>query len=210
MDYIQQFLYIAQDNMLLSLIAGILSAFIESFIPALPIVAIVGANAAIHGMFIGLLISWIGSGLGTLSLFLILSRFNDNKIFRKMRTEKVEAGVRWLDKKGFSMLFIAYACTFMPSSLATVASAFCKKKFIDFAPPMLAGKFVMFIVVSYVAEDISGFIHSPLKIIVLIALVALSWFVGKKANVNLEKHELEIEKKKKEMKNDSKKTDEKK
>ena len=41
MEHIQNLLYIAQDNLILSIIAGFFSAFIESFIPALPLVAIV-------------------------------------------------------------------------------------------------------------------------------------------------------------------------
>lgn len=58
----------------------------------------------------------------------------------------------------------------MPGCLVTIASAF-GKRFKDFVPAMLAGKFVMFIVISYVASDIEGFITSPLKIASFILLV---------------------------------------
>ncbi len=53
---------------------------------------------------------------------------------------------------------------------------------------MLAGKFVMFIVISYVASDIEGFITSPLKIVSFILLVFLSWKIGNRVNKNLENH----------------------
>lgn len=195
MEYIQHILYIAQDNLLLSIIAGLFSAFIESFIPAIPLVAIVSANAAIFGMFKGLIISWIGSGLGTSILFLIVSKFRNIKILRKLlKNKKVDAVIEWVDKKGFSILFLAYACPFMPSCRATLASALCgKKKMIDFVPPMLAGKFVMFIIISYISEDITGFIHSPIKIALFIGLALVSWIIGKKFNKKLELHEEEIE-----------------
>lgn len=195
MEHIQNLLYIAQDNLILSIVAGLFSAFIESFIPALPLVAIVSANAAIFGMFKGLVISWIGSGLGTTSLFLFISRFRDIKILRRLlKNQKVDAVIEWVDKKGFSILFLAYACPFMPSCRATLASALCgKKKLIDFIPPMLAGKFIMFIIISYIAEDITGFIHSPVKIVLFIVLTLVSWVIGKKFNKKLELHEQEIE-----------------
>lgn len=150
MQYIQELLDLTQNYWVLATIIGLLSAFIESFIPALPLVAIVTANAAIQGLFIGCLLSWIGSGLGTTSLFLLISRFNDSKLFNKLRNSKTEKAISWMDKQGFKLLFIAYACPFMPGCLVTIASAFGKKDLKDFVPAMLAGKFVMFIVISYV------------------------------------------------------------
>ncbi|HBH4038617.1 TPA: TVP38/TMEM64 family protein, partial [Clostridioides difficile] len=47
MQYIQELLDLTQNYWVLATIIGLLSAFIESFIPALPLVAIVTANAAI-------------------------------------------------------------------------------------------------------------------------------------------------------------------
>ena len=195
MQHIQNLLYIAQDNLILSIVAGLFSAFIESFIPALPLVAIVSANAAIHGMLKGLIISWIGSGLGTIALFLVVSRFRNIRVLRwLLKNNKVDSVIEWVDKKGFSILFLAYACPFMPSCRATLASALCgKKKLIDFIPPMLAGKFVMFIIISYISEDITGFIHSPIKIGLFIGLTLVSWIIGKRFNKKLEQHEEEIE-----------------
>ena len=196
MQYIQELLDLTQNYWVLATIIGLLSAFIESFIPALPLVAIVTANAAIQGLFIGCLLSWIGSGLGTTSLFLLISRFNDSKLFNKLRNSKTEKAISWMDKQGFKLLFIAYACPFMPGCLVTIASAFCKKDLKDFVPAMLAGKFVMFIVISYVASDIEGFITSPLKIASFILLVFLSWKIGNRVNKNLENHNYDFHHKK--------------
>lgn len=195
MEHIQHLLYIAQDNLLLSIIAGLFSAFIESFFPALPLVAIVSANAAIFGMLKGLIISWIGSGIGTMMLFLVVSKFRNIKILKWfLKNNKVDAIIEWVDKKGFGLLFLAYACPFMPSCRATLASALCgKKKMIDFVPPMLAGKFIMFIIISYISEDITGFIHNPIKIALFFALTIISWIIGKRFNKKLEIHEEEIE-----------------
>lgn len=189
MEYIQELYKLAQNYWILTLLVGLFSTFIESFLPVLPLVAIVTANAAIFGLFGGLLLSWIGSGLGTISVFLIISKFNDNKLFDKLRNEKTEKVVSWTQKKGFKLLFIAYACPFMPGCLVTVASAFCKRKLNHFIPAMLAGKFVMFLVVSYIGSDIVGFVKNPVKILVFSVLVALSWKIGSKINKNIEEHE---------------------
>ena len=50
MQYIEHILYWAGDNIVLSLVLGYLAACIESFIPALPIMAIAAINAAINGL----------------------------------------------------------------------------------------------------------------------------------------------------------------
>ena len=191
MEYIQELFYLAHDYWILTMIVGIFSTFVESFLPVLPLVAIVTANAAIFGLVIGLLISWMGSGLGTASLFLLISRFNNNKIFNKLRNEKTDKAVKWLEKQGFKLLFIAYSCPFIPGCLVTVASAFCKRSPKSFIPAMLAGKFVMFLVVSYVASDIKGFITNPLKIAFFVGLVFMSWEIGIKVNNSLEEHSSE-------------------
>ena len=56
----------------------------ESFIPMLPLVAIVTANAALFGMVKGFLISWLGSVTGN-NMFIFISLQNRRKqqIIRK-------------------------------------------------------------------------------------------------------------------------------
>lgn len=185
MDYIQELFYLAHDYWLLTLLVGLGSCFIESFLPMLPLVAIVGANAFIFGLWGGLLISWIGSGIGTICLFLVVSKFNNHKFINKLKNSNVEKGIRWIKKQGFKLLFIAYSCPFIPGFLVTLACALCDRDIKDFAPAVLSGKFVMFLAVSYPASDIQGFISSPIKIAIFVGLIFLSWKVGSKVNAKL-------------------------
>lgn len=189
MQYINDLFTFAQDYWILTMIVGLFSTFIESFIPVLPLVAIVTANAAVLGLWMGLLISWIGSSIGTLCLFLLVSKFNDNKLFNKLRNEKTNKAINWLDKQGFKLLFIAYSCPFAPGCLVTIASAFCKKTTKSFFPAMMSGKFVMFLVVSYIGSDIKGFITNPIQIIIFLVLVLISWKIGNRVSKNIENHD---------------------
>lgn len=185
MEYIQELFYLAHDYWLLTLVVGMGSCFIESFLPMLPLIALVSANAFLFGLGGGLLISWIGSGLGTVCLFLVISKFNNNKRINKLKNEKVEKGIMWIQRQGFKLLFIAYSCPFIPGFLVTIACALCEKELKDFAPAMLSGKLVMFLVVSYPASDIQGFFTSPVKIAILVGLIFASWKVGSKVNTRL-------------------------
>mgnify|MGYP000369293169 FL=1 len=53
---------------------------------------------------------------------------------------------------------------------------------------MLYGKFIMFLVVSYPASDVVGFIKNPIKIVLFILLVFLAWKVGNSINTKLDKN----------------------
>ena len=192
MEHIQGLFNLAQDYWFLTMIVGLFSTFIESFLPVLPLVAIVTINAAVFGLGMGLIISWIGSGLGTLALFLIVSKFSDNKFINKHRNGKTKKIVEKISSRGFKLLFIAYACPFMPACLVTISSALCKSEFKHFATAMLSGKFIMFVVVSYIGSDIRGFITSPTKIIVFALIVLLAWLIGNKINSSFEHSEEEL------------------
>ncbi|WP_455542822.1 TVP38/TMEM64 family protein [Intestinibacter sp.] len=187
MEYIQGLQNLVQDYWMLSICVGFLSTFIESFIPMLPLVAIVTANAALFGMLNGFLISWLGSVTGTICLFLLVSKIGQNsKILDKIKNEKVQKSILWIDKRGFKLLFIAYACPFLPACVITIASAISKRDKTTFMSAVLSGKFIMFLVISYIGQDIYGFITSPLKIIGFCAIVFLAWKLGNKLNKDLD------------------------
>ena len=186
MEYIKGLFNLAQDYWFLTMIVGLFATFIESLLPILPLGAIVTINAALLGMGMGLIISWIGSGLGTVVVFLIVRKFSDSKFINKYRNEKTYKIVERLKQKGFRLLFIAYACPFMPTSLVTIASALCRFDLKTFLVGMISGKFIMFIVISYIGSDIRGFLTSPLKIILLSIIVFIAWVIGNKVNKSIE------------------------
>lgn len=186
MEYIQNIYNVVNDYWLLSIIAGLTSAFMESFFPILPLVAIVTANAALFGMYIGLIISWIGSTFGTICLFLLIKKISNKKFINLLKNEKVEKAINWIEGKGFKLLFLAYACPFLPASVVTISQGLSKRSTTDFISAVVAGKFVMFFVVSYIGNDLIGFITSPIKVITLLLITFLAWKLGTKLNKDLD------------------------
>lgn len=188
MEYIQNLYYMAQDYWILTMLIGLMSCFVESFIPALPLIGIVTGNAMIFGLLNGMVISWIGSSVGTIVLFLLTKKFKDSVHIKKIKGNKIDKVIKWVYRQGFKVLFIAYCCPFTPGFLVTIAAALSGKDIKSFAPAMLSGKFVMFLVISYPASDIIGFIKNPVKICVFIILVFLAWKVGSKVNSKLDEN----------------------
>lgn len=189
MGLIQHIYNIVNDYWLLSVIVGFTSVFIESFLPILPLIAIVTANAALFGMYQGLIISWIGSTSGTICLFLLVKKISNKKFANILKNEKVEKAIDWVEEKGFRLLFLAYACPFLPACVITISQGLAKRNTTDFISAVIAGKLVMFFIVSYIGNDIKGFITNPLKVGTLILVLLLALKMGKKLNKDLENFE---------------------
>ena len=189
MNYIHDLYSISQHYWIVSMFIGLISCFLESFLPVLPLIGIISANAIILGLLKGMIISWIGSSLGTILLFLLAIKFKDKVYTKNIKSKKINNIITWINKQGFKLLFIAYSCPFIPAFLITIAAALSGKEIKNFVPAMLSGKFVMFLIISYPASDISTFIRSPLKIAFFIFLVFLTWKIGNKINSRLDKNE---------------------
>lgn len=181
----EQIIYNLQDHRLIASVVSFTIVILETFLPILPLVAIVGANAFVLGLWLGFFMSWIGSVIGSTMLFMLTRQFSHTKIFKKILGRKFYKANRWIQRQGFNTIFIAYLCPFIPDFLVTVASGISDMKIVNFLPGMILGKFIMFILISYVGNDIYNFFASPIKVLILTLLVISFWILGNKINKKL-------------------------
>lgn len=179
---VDKLLYMAQDNMILSLVSGFFLAYIESFIPMIPILVIGAANGAIHGLFVGFAITWWGSCTGAFSVFLILKHIMGREFFTRLmgKNNKFNKMIARVKKSDFKFLLLFYTLPFLPSSLTTLAAAYAKIDLKRFLPPMVAGKFLMLFSISYMGSDYHNFIKNPSKLAVTLVVFVVVYFLGKK------------------------------
>ncbi|MPN27991.1 hypothetical protein SDC9_175425 [bioreactor metagenome] len=52
---------------------------------------------------------------------------------------------------------------------------------------MVCGKFVMFLLLSYIGEDIGDLFYNPKKIVIFTFAILISWIVGKRVNNKIHK-----------------------
>lgn len=180
MEHIEAIFTLAQGNQLLIFSIAILATFLESFIPALPLVGIVVMNAALLGFWGGIIASVIGSFTGTVILFLLARKFSSLKYFDRLRNEKTDKITNWLKNQNYVVIYIAYACVFVPDCLVSISSGFCGKTLKSFAPGMILGKITMFSVACYVGNDLFGLINHPEKIVIVLLMIGASFIIGKK------------------------------
>lgn len=186
----EQLVYSLSNHKVLATIIAFISIAMETFLPLLPLIAIVLANSFVLGMWLGFLVSWLGSSIAAIILYYIANKFSTVKFIKRcINNEKSLRIIKWIQKQGFNTMFISYACPFIPDFLITIASGFTSVDIKDFILGMISGKFVMFLLISYVGDDMTEFLNNPAKIIILSVGIMLSWIVGQNINKIINKED---------------------
>ncbi|MBU5671670.1 TVP38/TMEM64 family protein [Paenibacillus brevis] len=152
---------------------GILLTFMKSFIPPLPTLVIVGANAAIYGMWAGFLYSWIGLVSGCLITFLFFRWAAGTPYMQRWATKpKVRKLMNWAQKNGFNFVFLLSMLPVGPFVLVNMAAGLTRMQITSFAVAVALGKAVMVFCVSYIGTNLTDFMEQPLK------LAGVALFIG--------------------------------
>ncbi|MGL4912236.1 MAG: TVP38/TMEM64 family protein [Romboutsia sp.] len=187
----EQILYSIADHKMLSAIVGFILIVLETFAPILPLMAIVLANAFVLGMWMGFLVSWVGSSIASIILYYVAKKFSKMKFFTRYESNiKVVKIKSWIKKQGFNSIFISYACPFIPDFLITTTSGFAEFDIKTFISGMVCGKFIMFLLISYIGEDVGSLFSNPKKIVVFSIAILISWIVGQRVNNKIHKESI--------------------
>ncbi|EMA6344454.1 TVP38/TMEM64 family protein [Bacillus cytotoxicus] len=161
----------------------------EALIPVLPLIVFVMANAVAFGLWLGFFYSWLGSVLGAFLVFLVIRKFGRSRFFSYINKHpKVRSAMGWIERKGFAPIFVLYCFPFTPSALINVVAGLSRISVRQFGLALILGKLVMIFMLSYIGHDLTSFIHNPIKTIIVIGVIFILWYVGKKIEVKLELH----------------------
>lgn len=160
---------------------GILLPFLEALLPILPLVVFVVANAAAYGMWLGFLYSWIGVTSGSLVVFLLARRFGYRYGDRiRGRFPKSEKLFGFIERKGFTPIFLLACFPFSPSVIVNIASGLSKIPLHTFLISMALGKAVMIFTLSFLGHDLQAMADQPWRIVMAIAILLIMWLGGRK------------------------------
>lgn len=161
-------------------IIGFLLPFLEAFLPFLPLFVFVFANASAYGLWIGFLLSWAGTTVGSYLVFLIIRKYGRARFLRFMtKHERVQKLIKWIEKNGFGPLFLLLCFPFSPSALVNVVAGLSDMKKKTYLWALLAGKFVMILTISFIGYDIKALITQPIRTAIVVAVIVLLWLIGK-------------------------------
>lgn len=160
---------------------GILLTFMKSFVPPLPTIVIVGANAAIYGMWLGFLYSWIGLVSGCLLTFFIVRKATDAPFVRRWAAKpKVQKAMVWARRNGFSFVFLLSMLPVGPFVVVNMAAGLTRMPAASFTAAVALGKAVMVFCVSYIGTHLSDFAEQPLKLVGVALFIAASLWLNRK------------------------------
>jgi uncharacterized membrane protein YdjX (TVP38/TMEM64 family) len=160
---------------------GILLPFTESFLPFLPLIVFVVANASAYGPLEGFLYSWIGAIGGSACMFW-LSRWLGRKFnpYLHRRMPKIARALEWIEQRGFTPIFLLTCFPFTPSFLITLVSGISTIPFRRFLLAVMGGKAVMLFCLSVLGYDLNALVQEPWRMALALALIAAMWFAGKR------------------------------
>ncbi|WP_050614264.1 TVP38/TMEM64 family protein [Bacillus testis] len=165
---------------------GILLPLVEAFLPFLPLVVFVIANTNAFGLWIGFLITWIGSTVGAILVFLIIRRYGHTKFLAFFkRNKQVKKLTKWLDVHGFGPIFIMLCFPFTPSAVVNIVAGLSRISTLKYMFAVAAGKLVMIFTISYVGSDITSLITKPYRTAIVLVIIFILWYVGKRIELSL-------------------------
>ncbi|WHX47003.1 TVP38/TMEM64 family protein [Paenibacillus woosongensis] len=160
---------------------GIMLTFLKSFVPPLPTIVIIGANAAIYGLWLGFLYSWIGLVMGSLLTFWLIRKASDTPFIRRWAAKpKVQKAMVWAQRNGFSFVFLLSLLPIGPFVVINMAAGLTRLRTVPFAAAVVLGKGVMVFCISYIGTHLSDFIHQPVELIGVALFIAASLWLNRK------------------------------
>jgi len=168
---------------------GLLLPLIESFFPFLPLILFVAVNANVYGFWLGFLYSWLGVSAGAMLVFWI-SRTIGGRFgtWLERRFPVSSKFFQWIERKGFTPIFLLACFPFSPSFLINLASGLSTVRFQTFMTAILLGKAVMISSISLLSFNITDLAHEPWRIAVALVLIAVMWFGGKRLEARYQTH----------------------
>ncbi|MEM5016547.1 TVP38/TMEM64 family protein [Metabacillus indicus] len=173
-------------------VLGIGLPLLEAFLPFLPLVVFIVANANSYGLWFGFLYSWIGSCLGALILFFLVRKYGQERFFRFIsRHQSVQKMMGWIERHGFGPLFILLCFPFTPSAAVNVVAGLSKVSIWQFCLAVMSGKLVMIFLVSFIGYDLRAIITQPERTLIAAVVIFLLWLIGKQVEKRLNVRMLE-------------------
>jgi uncharacterized membrane protein YdjX (TVP38/TMEM64 family) len=162
-------------------VVPILLAMIESFLPVLPLVAIVTLNVAAHGALQGFLYSWIGTVLGSSLMFLFWRHVVRHCFWRvAQRSAKMKRAQAWVNRFDRRALFVLLMLPFTPSAFVNLAfgvSDFDERKYVV---TLAAAKLVMIGLLAFFGKSLVYALEEPLFLVLAAAVILVLYWLSKK------------------------------
>ncbi len=163
-------------------LAPIILSMIESFVPPLPMVAIVTINVAAHGPFLGFLYSWVGTCVGCTLVFLFFRH-----VFQKLAVRvsdkhpKIMKARNWVGGMNAPTLFMLVLLPFTPSAFLNFAfgvSEYSRRKYLF---TLYFGKLIMIALLAVIGQSAVSALENPWYLVLSGGVLVCTYILSKLA-----------------------------
>lgn len=165
---------------------GLLLPFLEAFLPFLPLFVFVVANVNAFGLVLGLVLSWLGTTIGSYVVFLLVRYFGHHpRLHFLTGGHKIRTLIKWVDMNGLSPLFVLLCFPFTPSVLVNIVAGLSNihKKY--YLLTLMVGKLVMIMMMGILGHDIGSLLTNPWKLVMAGGILFSLWWIGKRIEKRL-------------------------
>ncbi|RTE11353.1 TVP38/TMEM64 family protein [Paenibacillus whitsoniae] len=160
---------------------GLLIPFMKSFIPPLPTLVIISVNAAVYGLWLGFLYSWIGLVCGCLLTFAIVKKVAGHPyLVRWSQKPKVQKSLTWARRQAFNYVFVLSLFPLGPFVVINMAAGLVQMRFRSFLLAVASGKAVMVLCVCFIGYDLKRFIAHPFQLLYVVLFIAATMVIMKR------------------------------
>lgn len=161
-------------------LAPVFLAMIESFIPALPLVAIVAFNITAWGTVLGFLYSWLGSIIGCTLVFfffrLLIKPHIKSWIYS---TQVFKKALNWVSSIDGRILFLLIMMPFTPSVFVNMSVGLSDFKEKSFLLIMITAKAFMIGLLSLFGNSVALSLNDPRHLVSALIFLAILYFLSK-------------------------------
>lgn len=163
-------------------VVGFFLVFIECFIPALPLSVFVALNVGAFGFFVGILISWMATCLGSYCCYIVFL-YIENKLTEKFLNKKMIIKIRKsidkFSKIKFTELVLLLTLPFTPSSLINALAGLTRMSKKKFIASILIGKLFSIVFWGYIGKSIIESLTDISSIIYIIVTLIIAYIISK-------------------------------
>ncbi|MFD1886656.1 TVP38/TMEM64 family protein [Paenibacillus wenxiniae] len=173
-------------------LVSIVMAFLLSFIPPLPTLAVIGVNAAANGLWYGFIFSWVGVMLGIMTVFILVRKLSHWSFIQRIAERKsMRKSLGWIEKNGFWYLFLFSLLPFGPFTVMHAAAGLSGISLRSFVIASATGRAVMIFAVSYIGSDLDSYIEHPWLLLPVIIFLGAGLWLAKQLDSWMNKHSQE-------------------
>lgn len=161
---------------------GFFLVFIECFIPMLPLSVFVALNVNAFGFFLGVLISWVATSLGSFLCYLIFTVIEEKvieKFLNRKTIKRIQKAINKFNEISFSGLVLLITLPFTPSCLVNILCGLTKMKKEKFIASILIGKLFAIAFWGYIGKSILESITDLKSIAFIIVTLIIAYIISK-------------------------------